>query len=320
MIAKKYFYLFLLLLLATVASGRTTHFPFQGIVVELLDSAHAATVNSQSDSYTRELSPFDLQIRLHRVEGLQESNYLHLAALSVRNWPGTEEDSLKKAFAAIGAYCNKNNIRLKLPDTLQLIKTTGAEEFGAEGYTRTNRIMLNTAAQRISTHLVAHELFHVFSRYNAIRRDALYLVFGFKPCNNISYKAALSGLAITNPDCPFIMHYVTVQKDAHSIDAALVLYSKYGFKPESAFGDYINIGLLVLTGGDAQKQPALANGKGIVYDLEEVNDLKWQTGSNTPYLLHPEEIAAEHFAMLICSEPVPERAFLDKMKISLQQP
>jgi hypothetical protein len=191
---------------------------------------------------------------------------------------------------------------LHLPDTILLIKTNAAEEFNAEGYTRLNRIMLNPGVQAIDLHLVAHELFHVISRYNPALRDRVYSVFHFKPCNNIVYKPALNNQVITNPDCPFIAHYLTVDMEGKKHDVALVLYSSNNYTKGYTAGQYMNLGLLELTGDKKHKQPLLKDGKPVMYSIEQVPDFMAQVGNNTQYILHPEEISAEHFAMIMAGK------------------
>ena len=74
----------------------------------------------------------------------------------------------------------------------------------------------------------------------------------------------MNNQVITNPDCPFLTHYITVEKDGSPQDVTLMLYSKKGFEPGLTMGDYMNVGLLALTGSDAQKKPLLRDGRPLV--------------------------------------------------------
>jgi hypothetical protein len=300
-------------------AGISMQFPFAGSTVELLDSADAATENIKSDVYTKALTPFDLQIRLGILQGATEKDYLARAANQARNWPEDEQEQLKKSFMEIEAFLKANNIKLRLPATIQLIKTAGKEEFGAEGYTRGNRIILCTGPQQqISAHLVAHELFHVYSRFNEKKRDEIYTIFGFKKCNRINTAAALNNRMITNPDCPFIEHYITLDMERKPVDMVLQLYSKKDYSERYTFGDYINLGLLQVEGNAGQKKPVIKDGKGVRYEVDQVPDLFRQISTNTSYILHPEEISAEHFAMWVISQKVPQPEFFEKLKAVLK--
>lgn len=307
----------LLMISGCLSYAGTVKFPFAGSTVELLDSASAAAANSKPDAYTKALQPFDLQIRLGK-EGATEKDYLARAAAEVRNWPAAEQEQLKQAFKEIDAFLKTNKIRLKLPASIKLIKTNGKEEFEAEGYTRDNRIILHTSEQQhIDAHLVAHELFHVYSRFNEAKRNKIYAIFGFKKCNRINTAEAMSNRVITNPDCPFIEHYLTAKVDGQSKDLVLQLYSQRDYKPEYNLGDYMNVGLLEVSGTDLTKKPVMKDGKGVLYQIDQVADLMDQVSRNTPYILHPEEISAEHFAMWASGQQVPQPEFLDRMKKAL---
>ncbi|RYD51511.1 MAG: hypothetical protein EOP52_11005 [Sphingobacteriales bacterium] len=308
-------FLILSLFASCTLTARTTYFPFGKSTIALLDSADAADLSKQPDAYTAEHTPFDRAVRLGRSDAT-EADYLAASAANVRNWSATEVASLQAAFTALDKKATADRLDLHLPDTIQLIKTTAVEEFGAEGWTRAARIMLNPTAQPISTHLVAHELWHVISRYNAGLRTYTYATFGFKPCNKVVYKPAMHNRVITNPDCPIIEHYITV-KDANGIphDAALMLYSKTDFRPgHTSLGDYAAVGLLELTGDDTHKAPLLKNGEPVVLELETVPDFFAQVGTNTEYMLHIEEISAEHFAALMAGEPLPQMRYVEGLK------
>lgn len=310
----------LLTISAPALWSKQISFPCAGSVILLMDSSSAAVANILPDAYTRELTPFDLAIRLDKMpESLTQDDYLDEAAANVRNWPADEGAKLQVAFTELDAFVKKNGLHLHLPDTVKMIKTTGQEEFGAEGYTRGNRIMLNTAAEPISIHLVAHELWHVISRTNEQLRNDAYAVFHFKPCNSIVYKSALHGQVITNPDCPWLQHYVSVEKDGRTYDVVPVLYTKEAYHPGFSAMQNASIGLLVLSGDERHKKPLMGSDNAVVYDFGQIPDFFKKVGANTQYVLHIEEIAAEHFASLVGNRKLPEMTYVDGVKAVLQQ-
>jgi len=287
-----------LLISSAVAQAGNVSLRCAGSTIILLDSASAAPVSGKPDVYSREHTDFDRAIRLGKP-GATEQEYLKAAAKDVQNWTLDEQTALKTYFATIDSVVSANKYHINLPDTIKVIKTTAREEFGAEGYTRENRIMLNVGAQPLSVGLVAHELFHVISRYNPQLRDRIYGVFHFKPCNNIVYKPALGNKVITNPDCPFVAHYLTLNIKGEQKDVALIMYSPNDYHEGYTMDRYVAIGLLGLTGDDQHKAPLIEDGKPVIYNIETVPDFQAQVGSNTPYILHIEEISAEHFAGLM---------------------
>lgn len=233
----------------------------------------------------------------------------------VKTWNTEEQTQISEGLKELENFLDKNQIKLNLPKEIYIIKSTCNEEFGAEGYTRRNFIVLNNAQERITEGLIAHELFHVYSRYNKDMRDKLYQVIGFLPCNPINYASAVNNQAITNPDCPVVAHYTTLEGQ----DVMLALYSPNPYKGENMLQENADIGLIVLTGDDQNKKPLIKEGKAVMYGPEKMAALFEKTGGNTQYILHPEEVCAEHFAMLVTDKKVPEPKYLEEMKIILQK-
>jgi len=291
-------------------AARIAFFRAAGSTIIVADSSLAAGETMKQDEYTGALTPFDLSIRLNRPGPLSVNDYLVSAAGDVRDWTQEEKEQLYASFRSIDTFLQGEGVKLSLPDTIIMIKTTGRTEFGAEGWTRRNLIMLNLENGPASAHLVAHELFHVWSRFNPAGRDAVYALFGFKPCARIAYKEAMNNRVITNPDCPFLMHYITVNAGGRLQDVALMLYAQSEFAPGKTMDDYAAVGLLALTGKGRMKQPMLVDGAPVIYGLQEVPDLFRQIGTNTQYVLHAEEISAEHFAALVTGSVLEQPEYL----------
>jgi hypothetical protein len=308
----------LLLALGFSAAGKTS-LRFAGSKVELLDSVEAAELNSRSDAYTSALTPFDLTIRLNKP-GATEGDYLRRAAIAVHDWPASEVADLKRVLSLVEGSIVLKRLKLHLPSVIQIIKTDGSEEFGAEGYTRGARIMRNTGAGPASVHLVAHELFHVVSRANPALRDRVYAVFGFKPCEPISLDAATMGRSITNPDCPVVEHYIELPYNDQLVPFALVLYSNKDYQPEASLGEYVALGLVALNGTGRTKSTVITDEHFVFHDLNKMPAFFQKVGTNTQYLLHPEEISAEHFAMLVAGEEVREKIYIERVKAALRKP
>lgn len=304
----------LVMLAATTAQAKNHYLKFLSYTIQIADSTTAAQFTGTADSYSGSFSKFDMEGRMQQKGNFTEQDYLTLAAKEVRNWENDEQDELTSAFTAIETFIKDNNITFHLPDTIMVIKTHGQEEFGAAGYTRGNAIILNAEAQGVGTGLVAHELFHVFSRHNTNTRDKIYSVFGFKKCNPISVTTTLDSLNITNPDCPVIEHYITVDGE----DMVLILYSKKPYNGGNVFEKYVAVSLLAIEEKHGQMQPKVRQYKPVIYEFQDKMEIFQQVGFNTPYLLHPEEISAEHFTYLITGEQVRQPEYVEQMKKVLQ--
>ena len=300
---------FVFLFSFTGSFATSTFFTFQNSTIQLADSAAAAIFISTSDGHAESFSTFDMHGRFQDNNNHTAAEYYQFATTQMRSWDTNEEQKIRQSFTSIAKYCADNKINLKLPDTILFIKSTCKEEFGAGGYTRRNGIIINET-EHLTTGLTAHELFHVLSRNDTKLRDKIYATIGFKPCNKISVTEAMQGLNITNPDCPTIAHYVTINDE----DLVLVLHSKRDYDGGHVFeNDYIDISLLKLA-GTTNKTPLIKDGEAVTYKLEEKFELFGIIGTNTMYVLHPEEVCAENFAALVTEKNVREPKYLELMK------
>lgn len=299
------------LITVSAQSVNAEGFKFLNSTIEFADSASAATTLATNDYYTGLLTKFDVQSRLQDTHKTTEQDYLDNAEHQTLSWNNAERLRIKKAFDSIAQFITANNMVLELPPVIQMIKTTGKEEYNAEGYTRTNHIILKQDKD-YPTGIVAHELFHVFSRYDERTRNALYGVIGFKRCNPIDL-SCFHGLNITNPDCPTISHYITVDGE----DMTLVLYGAKPYAGGNMFEEYMKIGLLELELKGNNRVAKLKDSQPVILELKDVPDIFDQIGRNTPYLLHPEEIMAENFAKLVTGKQVAEPIYLQRIKYVL---
>jgi len=304
-----------LLISHTDGYAASHYFRFLNVTIQVADSTDAARFITQKDDYTASFSTFDVQGRFRDKKKHTEAEYLAMAGKEMLTWTTDEQEEIKKSFDKIASAIQGANMKLELPDTVLVIKSTCMEEFGASGYTRKNGIILNKN-EGVGVALMSHELFHVLSRHNAALRDKLYENIGFKPCNRINIYKAMNGLNITNPDCPVISHYVTVD----SQDMVLVLHSKKPYEGGNVFADdYVDVSLLVVAGDKNNKKPVMKDGKPLLYKIDEKLQLFTIVGTNTPYVLHPEEICAEHFSALVTGKEVNEPEYLDRMKADMAE-
>lgn len=301
-------------ILPICSRATSTYLHFLGVTVQLADSTTGANFLAKEDAYLSNMSTFDYSGRFKDKEEHTVDDYLKYAAQQTRTWTKEERAIIKNGLEEIETYINENKIKLHLPDTILFIQSTCKEEFEATGYTRRNGIVLKDG-ESLEVDLIAHELFHVLSRNNPKLRDKLYANIGFKKCNPIDITKVMGGLNITNPDCPVVNHYIRIDTE----DLVLLLHSKKPYEGGSIFtDDYIAISLMVVKGRDNEKKPVMRNGKPILYSFEDKLEIMEHIGTNTDYVIHPEEICAEHFAALVTERYVPQQVFLERMKKTLK--
>lgn len=264
-----------------------------------------ARILGARDDYATEASPFDRAVRLQTDRPVDEVEFLEQASHAVLPWSDGERRRIRALFARYRPLLQRSAI--VFPPQVYLIKTTGAEQAHAP-YTRANAIVIPETALAQDRdpleRVVAHELFHIASRYSPQLRDSTYRAIGFYPCGNLQFPVSLAPRKITNPDAPNNAHCIRVRVHGSRQWAMPILFSttdRYDTKRGGELFDYLGFGLLAVTKGD-DKTPALAvagpNGPE-VFALRDVSDFFEQVGHNTEYVIHPEEIVADHFALFL---------------------
>lgn len=272
------------------------------------------------DDFIERLSPFDRTARMKTDREVSRDQFLAFVRRSVLPWESLEKTRIESAFLGITPAL----ARLSYPrkGTIYLIKTTGEEE-GHAAYTRGNAIVLSKAqlalSQREIRRLLAHEFFHILSRRNQELRDLFYQAIGFEPCDEIEYPSALRSRKITNPDAPRNDHCIRVHLAKEKAWAVPILFSrtaKYDVARGGEFFDYLTVALWVAKSGDsAMGRPQFDGLAPRLVGVEEVSGFFEQVGRNTDYLIHPEEILADNFALLVLEERnVPSPDILEKMR------
>ena len=262
----------------------------------------------QDDDYSRSLSKFDFELRVHdAVPNLENLN--SFTQKQVLEWNENERfalDSLTKDISERAVTLGFNFI---LPEQIAFIKTTMEENKGAGGYTRQNYIVLSEDVFFMQKselkNVIAHEIFHVISRYNPLLRSQLYSVIGFTTCNNVDITTNLRNNTIANPDAPNMDAYIVLKdKSGTEVNCAMVLYSDKEYKGGAMF-DYMKVGFLKLKqNSDKTMELFVENGNEKILNASEITGFFEQIGSNTQYIIHPEEIIASNFELLFDDNPV----------------
>ena len=295
----------LILLLALRRPASADDFDLQaGTKVQFATREEAAKLLVERDVFIQALSPFDRAARLKTDRETTEKEYLEFVAAQAAEWTAKEEKMLTGLLAALKPKLAP--LKLSLPPVIRLVKTTGREE-GAAAYCRGASIvlpqnMVDAGALALEI-ILPHELFHVFSSHNLKLRPALYAVVGFAPCAPVRFPESLAKRRITNPDAPGLDFYIMVKQGADRVPVMPILYSRsetYDTKAGGEFFDYMEFRLLVLEKDGEGMKPALdAQGQPRLLEPGDTPDYLAQLGKNTGYIIHPEEVLADNFVMLV---------------------
>ena len=104
--------------------------------------------------------------------------------------------------------------------------------------------------------------------------------------------------------------------DGRSVSTTPILFSRaesYDPVRGGEFFDYLQLGLLVRT------EPGAALSTERVVGLQQVTGFFEQVGQNTQYVIHPEEILADNFALLVLDMNVKSPAVLTGLRRALAE-
>ncbi len=305
--------------LASAATSQTPSIAFTTV-------EQGKSILTAHDDFVERLSPFDRSARLKTDQEVSQDAYLAFVSGSVLAWTDMEETLVKQAWADLIPRMAKWH--LPLPSTIHFIKTSGREEGGQE-YTRGGAIVLPASAvaagkQATVEATIAHELFHVMSRHSPETRDRLYAIIGFLPCKEVTFPAALADKKLTDPDAPRNDHYIRLKEKDKDILAIPIVYSMSAHYDVAKGGEFSQSAafsfLVVQPQGDSPVptvtyDPATA----ALLATDEVSNFYEQVGRNTEYIIHPEEILADNFRlMLFGAADLKSPAIVEKLSAALR--
>jgi len=275
---------------------------------------------TKRDEFIKSLGPFDRSARLKTDKSVSEQEFLEHVANQVRPWTVGEKVRIRAIFKSI--MNRLGDYDLDLPQKVLLIKTTGKEEGGA-AYCRSNAIVLpqklliqqNTDLEK----LLIHELCHILLSNNSKLKESLYKVINFKRCNNIELPEKLREAKLTNPDGLKNDHYVELEYENSVIQVVPIIYSsspKYDVTKGGEFFRYLKINLLAIEKeGDKWRYKRDNTDEPVLLEFQDVPDYFNKIGSNTNYVIHPDEIIAENFVLLVQgTQPVKSEWVIEKMR------
>ncbi|MHB1141165.1 MAG: eCIS core domain-containing protein [Sulfuricaulis sp.] len=260
------------------------------------------------DTFVARMSPFDRAARMKTDRDVTESQFLEFVASAALDWEQHEKGIVESAFRKIRPVVTR--LSLPLPDRIYVIKTSGAEE-GNAAYTRENAIVLPrsilASSERELQRLLAHELFHISSRTHPKLAKSLYESIGFRYCGEVEFPTNLAPRKITNPDAPKNEYCIQLKFEGQKVWAVPILFSRtprYDTSRGGEFFQYLQLALLLV------EAPANASAPQALYDsrgprlvgIQQVSGFFEQVGQNTEYIIHPEEILADNFALLVLGE------------------
>jgi hypothetical protein len=279
------------------------------------------------DEFIERMSPFDRAARMKTDKEASEAEFLGFVKTNVLAWTEDDRKKVEDVFRAVQPALAR--LPVSFPKTIGMITTTGAEEGGA-AYTRGTAMVIPkadlAAPGKLTPKFICHELFHILSRGDPKLRDRLYRAIGFEKCGEVEFPPALRPRKITNPDAPRNDHCIRVQVDGKPVWVAPILFSqteKYDVRRGGEFFNYLQFQLLAVArgvGADSAK-PVYAGQSPVLLWVNKVGGFFDQVGQNTEYIIHPEEILADNFALLALEQrDIVSPEILKKIRAALPEP
>lgn len=268
------------------------------------DKETAIRILTANDEYLTTMKPIEiaLQVGSPTADKTIEDLKAHYAT-NVLEWPEAEKALMKALLVTHKKKLSK--ISHMLPDTVYFIKVADAVESGIP-HTRGNAFVSPARRTSISTKLFFHQIFHILSRHNRIKRASLYNIIGFRPCY-FQPNEDVDKYTIRNPEAPFTEFFLPVEINDEDTYVMSYLHTTYeGFDPsvERGFDGHITGDLIEVTVDKGICKPVIkADGTPSIFKHEEVPDFYEKVGYNTNFDIHPEEIIADNFAFLMMDKP-----------------
>ncbi|MCS7036865.1 MAG: hypothetical protein RMJ33_12305 [Saprospiraceae bacterium] len=202
------------------------------------------------------------------------------------------------------------------PDTLLLLKIKGKPYGPSVYYTRQNAIVipqdvLQLRRRQDVLNTLYHELFHIYSRLRPSKRTRLYRRIGFEPIGleRLQLPQPLAERVLHNPDGTDFAQKITLQEGDKIIEAIPIIYANEpGYTPRKRlFFAYLEFSLFeIIPLADGRWHVRTQeDGLSSTIDMQKVPDFYRQIGDNTTYIIHPDEVLADNFALLMASKKDP---------------
>jgi hypothetical protein len=314
--------------------------------VTLLDSTDAAKaiVRDDLDKFFEHLTPIDAAVQMKQNGPLSMSpdvmvaSYKKYLQSDVTAFSKEEAAFVAKAMTEAFQLVSKVSVRY-FPDDIRLIKTKAHHYDGEMYYTRENCIVIPAPILKQKNYeaflqTMLHEISHIVTRLNPNVKGQLYALVGFKKIETpLQMPDSLRRRLLTNPDGVDINWANTLTSaTGKTVFTLPLLYAKDTvFDPKKPdFSDYLgwnyyelapsadNKTLVVQTVGSRQQS---------TLDTRGINDM-FLKNYNTAYIIHPDEIVADNFALLMLSQKNPSvlatcteggKTLLNKMREVLSQ-
>ncbi len=289
----------------------------QKIIV--LDSTAAALVitSDEQEHFFEKITPLDMSLQMQKPYSVGVSrdsvlqDYRRFLQEDVTHFSPDEVQWLTTIFNDIQTWCNQISPTI-FPATIQLIKTQGRHYGDGVYYTRENSIIIPANELRLSNleglrEVLIHEVFHIYSRLNPAKREALYQLIGFQKLNGeLTLPSPIQSRLLLNPDGIDFAYFIRLaQQPGDTLLAVPIITANAPtLIPDRAnYFDYIDFNVYPIQKESDKQYFVIASTEGVSpLSVNEQGDFFKQIKDNTMYIIHPDEILADNFKFLVLAQ------------------
>lgn len=289
------------------------------VEIRFLNKDAAGNILQCDDAFLQQVGAFDRGARLQTDQIVSMEEFKAFIVRQPLDWDAKEVQLMTTIVEVIKKKAAQ--LRPLFPPVINLVKTTGLEEGNAIYCRCENTIVfssmnLSMEAEQLQQ-ILTHELFHILSRNNMEIREQLYGVVGFLKTTELTLDSALSARKITNPDAARNDYYftTTMNNDTLTLMPILLAKSAYDMSKKGVFFEYAELQFIAVEVGQDQCKVRYVNSNPTLLEPSQVPKYFELIGKNTEYIIHPEEVLADNFALMIHgAESLPTPEIIDRMK------
>lgn len=286
-------------------------------LVDFLDStqAAAAIIRDDTDHFFEKVTLTEMQIQMKanfptdisRASAVQQ--YQDFLQTDVATFTNEEIANITAIFNKAYAACQQLHPSI-FPPSIKLIKTPGKHYGASVYYTREDCIIipqnvLDKFQETSFYNTMLHEIFHIYSRYNEDKRMALYQLIGFEnigDSKDLLMNTALAESVLHNPDginFAYKIDLMTPDNKAISAIPIITANAEKFMASRPLFFNYLKFNLYEIQKKGEQWEVLTTTDGQSTLSLQELPDFNKQIKDNTNYIIHPDEIMADNFMLLL---------------------
>jgi len=255
---------------------------------KILDRSCARAHLGKVDAYLTEMKPIERSLKMGLSRNVSLDEFVSFTEDCVCDWTDEEREKVRNAAEKLSDCLSTYNVNeLKI---INIIKSNGKEEWNS-AYTRGNSIIL--PVKKVAKYsdekmfeLLAHEFFHIYSRYNTEKRRSLYKLLEFDIAHVFSVPREIKALTLVNPDAMEVVYTEILLEEEFVTAIPLIMIDGDNVDDSKDILSSIKIKLYLFESGK------LVNANDVP---EFIKKLK----VNIDHIQHPEETLAENFTYLM---------------------